>query len=316
MKQQFLRLVRRLPIGAARQEALLFFLKLGYWPDFESPKTFNEKINHRKLFSADSLVVTCSDKIAVRNYVTERIGDEFLIPVLYTGDSITGDQLHALGDYIVAKPSHDSKSTEIIVSNSPEVAHRAATRLRAKLDTDYGKLTNQFAYSQIRPGILVEKMIVEAGKQTPDDYKIFCFRQPDGSTKMFVEVHRNREQPGYKIAWFDENLEAIAMRGSEYETRPFPCPGSWPRMKELALALSEDFAHVRVDFYCVDDQIYFGELTFFDGGGRTEYSRAGQVRHDLDREMGRLWCSAAELPSPARTNGATHISGSLTHGAS
>ncbi len=294
MKKLLIHLVRKLPVGPTRQEALLFFLKLGYWPDFKSPKTFNEKINHRKLSSADGLMVECMDKIAVRDYVEEKIGEDYLIPLLYTGESITWDRLHALGDNIVAKPSHDSKSTEIIRTNTPKVAWKAAVRLRAKLATDFGKKTNQFPYCSVRRRILVEKMLIVEDKVTPDDFKIFCFKQPDGSTRMFVELHENREQPDYKVAWFDADLEPISMRGSEYVTRSFPCPGKWPQMREIAETLSADFDHVRIDLYHVDGRIHFGEMTFLDGGGRTEYSRVGGERHDFDREMGALWTMAPD----------------------
>ena len=296
MKNLLLKLIRTFPVGSVLQEKLLFVLKLGYWPDFESPKTFNEKINHRKLFRRDELMVSCTDKIAVRDYVAARIGSEVLIPVLYSGESITAEQLHSLGDDIVAKPSHDSKSTEIIRRNTPELACAAAARLQAKLKADYGKQTNQFAYCDVPRKILVEKMLIEEGKVTPDDYKIFCFRQADGSIKTYVEIHENREQPNYRVSWFDANLEPMLLRGDDYVTGPFPCPETWPRMRRIAETLAADFDHVRVDLYQVEKRIYFGELTFFDGGGRTEYSLVGGERHDLDRDLGRLWTVAPLLP--------------------
>ena len=289
MKNLLLKLIRSLPIGVVRQEKLLFFLKLGYWPDFRSPRTFNEKINCRKLFSEDDLMVSCMDKVAVRDYVADKIGDEYLIPLLFTGESISAEQLHALGDNIVAKPSHDSKSTEIIHVNTADVARAAAARLQAKVKIDFGKQTNQFAYSKVPPRILVEKMLVDETKVTPDDFKIFCFRQPDGSTKMHIEVHENREQSDYKVAVFNENLDPIELTANEYGTGAFPCPEYWPRMRAIAERLSVDFDHVRIDLYLIEDRIYFGEMTFFDGGGRTDYSTVGGVRNDLDFELGRIW---------------------------
>jgi len=296
MKKHLVNLIRSLPIGVILQEKLLFFLKLRYWPNFASPSTFNEKINHRKLFVTDKFMVSCMDKIAVRDHVAAKIGPEILIPVLYTGESITAEQLLALGDDIVAKPSHDSKSTEIIRSNTSEIATAAAARLQAKLNTDFGKQTNQFAYCEVPPKILVEQMLIEANKVTPDDYKIFCFRQADGSIEMFIELHENREQPDYRVAWFDAGLEPIRILGDDYVTCSFPCPEKWPQMRTVAETLSADFDHVRIDLYHVDNQIYFGEMTFFDGGGRTEYSTQDGNRHDLDREMGRLWTMAGEFP--------------------
>jgi len=234
-------------------------------------------------------MVLCSDKVKVRDFVLEKIGEEYLIPVLYTGESISADQLCALGNDIVAKASHDSNSYEIIRHNTPEVAKAATGRLQAKLKTDYGKEGNQFLYSLIQPQIIVEKMLIEKEKVTPDDFKIFCFRQADGSVKMLIELHENRQQPDYRVAWYDEDLESILLRGDLYEARPFPCPDRWPRMQKIAQSLSEGFDHVRIDLYYVNEQIYFGEMTFLDGGGRTEYSRFGGGKHDFDHELGSLW---------------------------
>lgn len=289
LKNSLLKMIRRLPMSPLLQESWLFALKLGYWPNLKAPRTFNEKINWRKLQPGDSLIALCSDKIAVREYVAERIGPRYLIPLLYEGASITAEQLHGLGDDIVAKPNHDSKSTEIIRKNSPEIAREAAARLRGKLEIDYGRSTNQFAYSLIQPRILVEKMLVDADKRTPDDYKIFCFRQPDGSIKMYLELHEDREQSSYRASWYDELLNPLLLKGSDYRARNFPCPEAWPEMRAIAAQLARDFDHVRIDLYRVDGTIFFGEMSFFDGGGRTEYSKIGGERHDLDKEMGDCW---------------------------
>jgi hypothetical protein len=132
-------------------------------------------------------------------------------------------------------------------------------------------------------------MLVDEVKGTPDDFKIFCFRQPDGSMRMFIEVHEYRDRPEYQVAWFDEQLEPIPLRGSIYRTCPFPCPEQWPAMRAIAEELAREFDHVRIDLYFTGNRIFFGEMTFLDGGGRTEYSRLGEKRHDLDSEMGNLW---------------------------
>ena len=44
-------------------------------------------------------------------------------------------------------------------------------------------------------------------------------------------------------------------------------PINFDRMKVLAAKLSSGFPHLRVDFYEVNDNLYVGELTFFQGGG-------------------------------------------------
>ena len=43
-------------------------------------------------------------------------------------------------------------------------------------------------------------------------------------------------------------------------------------MVSIARQLSKDFPHVRVDLYNIDGNIYFGELTFYDGSGYKGYA--------------------------------------------
>lgn len=292
MKQQALSLIRSLPMGAVHQEALLFYLKLGYWPDFANPTTYNEKLNYRKLFSRDERFTRCSDKLAVRDWVRDRIGPDCLVPLLYSGESITEQQILGLGDNLVIKASHDSRSTEIIRRNSPAIAEAAAKRIRAKLRTNYGLATNQFFYSPIQPRVLVEQLLVEGSKPTPNDYKILCFRQPDGSLKKWVDVHQDRDTPDYAISFYDERGQAIPLKGvPECRSTPpaFPCPDQWKDLLGTADALGREFDHVRVDLYCIEGAIYFGELSFCAAGGRSPYSRLGGQPHDLDRTMGAYW---------------------------
>jgi hypothetical protein len=290
MKDTIIKMIRSLPVGPTRQEALLFYLKLGYWPDFRHPRTYNEKINHRKLFSNDNRFVICSDKLAVRDFVRERIGESYLVPLLYSGGNISAEKLHSLGDDIVAKTNHDCKSAEIIRKNTAEVAAAAVERLNANLRRDYGEETNQVWYSKIEPKVLVEKMLIEEGMSVPIDYKTFSFKQPDGSFKRVIEVHQNRGYPDYSITSFDEAKRYISKCGDrDYKDLPFPCPEHWDEMLKVSDALAADFDHVRVDLYIVDGDIYFGELTFSDGGGRSVYSRSGGARNDLDWEWGGYW---------------------------
>lgn len=291
MKDTALSLIRGLPIGAVRQESILFYLKLGYWPDLVSPKTYNEKLNFRKLFVQDQRCSVCSDKLAVREWVRKRIGEEYLIPLLYSGESITGEELCALGDNIVAKANHDCMSAEIIRQNSPEIADAAAARLRAKLRVNYGRRTNQFFYSAIKPMVVVERLLSSGSKPVPDDFKILCFRQPDGSLKKWMDVHENRNTPEYRISFYGDDKRLIPLAGvpNSQNVTTFPCDEQWNHLHRIADALGQEFDHVRVDLYWVDGKIYFGELSFCGGGGRSPYSRAGGSPNDLDREIGSYW---------------------------
>ena len=48
-------------------------------------------------------------------------------------------------------------------------------------------------------------------------------------------------------------------------------PKSFDEMKRLASILSQGVPHVRVDFYDINGQVYFGELTFFHWSGTKKF---------------------------------------------
>ena len=60
----------------------LYKMKTGERLNLKHPKTFNEKIQWIKLYGITSLMRECTDKVKVRDYVKERIGEEYLKPVL------------------------------------------------------------------------------------------------------------------------------------------------------------------------------------------------------------------------------------------
>lgn len=269
------------------QEKLQFYLKLRYWPNFHQPQTFNEKIHWRRLFSQDQRYIECSDKLAVRDYIKDRIGDEFLIPLLYQGETITPDQLLELGDDIVVKVNHDCLSTKIIRQNSLQTSREICQKINQHLKDDFGQRTRQWWYSKIDRKVLVEKLILDQQGELPFDYKFLTFSQPNGDPKLFLMADFFKHSGIRHTNYYNENGELI----EELYDRGFPRLMEkknigLPRFKEMveiAKTLGREFDHVRVDLYHPDNQIYFGELTFAHGEGRRPLNKA------LDRTMGECW---------------------------
>ncbi|MDF1756671.1 MAG: ATP-grasp fold amidoligase family protein [Verrucomicrobiales bacterium] len=285
-------LIRKNPLPVTFQEKLLFFGKCRYWPDFENPRSFNEKINWRKLNSTNNLFVTCCDKLEVRDYAREKIGGEFLIPVVFEGESITPEQLHALGNDIVVKTNHDSGSVYIIRENTPEEAAQVSAKIEKSLKSNYGKETREWYYTRVKPKVYVEKLLSDEKGKIPFDLKFFVFRGKDGSPpRTVIEVDHDRGTPNHHRTFYDENGEILFFNetGVRIDTEPnhrvpFPCPKHLDEMHRVALKLAEDFDHIRVDLYHVKNRIYFGELTLSDGGGRSRWTP-----REFDFYLGELW---------------------------
>lgn len=97
------------------------------------------------------------------------------------------------------------------------------------------------------------------------DYKFYCF---DGIVRLvMINSDRNSNKPT-KADYFDRNFNWLDFTwGYQHaEVRPQK-PEKFEEMIEIAEKLAKGLPHIRVDLYECNGQIYFGELTFFDGSG-------------------------------------------------
>ncbi|MEM1441136.1 MAG: sugar-transfer associated ATP-grasp domain-containing protein [Verrucomicrobiota bacterium] len=291
MKDLALTLIRT-PLKPETAEKILFFGKMGYWPDFENPQTYNEKINWRKLRSTNERFIQCADKVAVRDYVQEKLGEEYLVPMLFCGESITPEELHELGDDIVIKANHDSGSACVIRENTLEASRAACREIEKSLSVNYGKRTNEWWYAQIPPKACVEKLVLNRDGSLAFDFKFFVFRQPDGNPpEIFIEVDFERNTPNHHRSFYTADRELLDDFGKDIVIddvpnlrRPFPEIEDYDEMLRIVRKLGEDFDHVRVDLYYTEGRIYFGELTFSEGGGRSCWNP-----RDFDKLLGECW---------------------------
>jgi len=240
------------------QEKEIFVRRAGYKPNLDNPQTFNEKIVYNKRHLRDPLMVTTSDKYAVRKYVAEKIGPEVLVPLLAVGDASL--KLWKMPRPAIAKPTNASGRIAILRTYYEVLA--AQYRMKQWLREPYGEGKNEWSYTQIDPKIVVEKLLIGEDGKLPIDYKYHCFA---GKCKL-VELHFDRLTDHTRtIYWPDWTLAPF-----EWEQRrgpDVPCPVQHTQMIEYAEILTAPFAYARADFYVVDHRVYFGEITHYPNSG-------------------------------------------------
>lgn len=82
--------------------------RLGREPELDAPRTFTEKILWRILYDRRQIWRTLRDKYRVRDFVRSRVGDQFLVPLLYVSRSPSNIPFDRLDDPYVVKPTHMS----------------------------------------------------------------------------------------------------------------------------------------------------------------------------------------------------------------
>lgn len=245
---------------------LQFRLAMGYWPDLQNPQTFNEKLQWLKLHDRNPLYTTLVDKYAVRQYIADKIGEEYLIP-LVGGPWKNADEIDfdALPEQFVLKCNHDSGGVIICKDKSKLDVEAARAKLNKRLGVNYYYANREWPYKNVEPCIIAEQYMAD-GNGELTDYKFFCFNGKADS--VMVCIDRNIGEP--KFYFFDRewNLLRYNQRGKNApEDFKLPRVDEIGEMFELANKLCAEMPFIRVDLYLVQGKIYFGELTFFSESG-------------------------------------------------
>lgn len=248
-------------------------LRMGEDIDLDHPKTFNQKLQWLKLYDNLPLKTTLADKYSVRRYVAEKIGEEYLVPLLGVWDSFDQIDFSQLPDRFVLKCTHGS-NMNIVVRDKSKLDYAMAKRKFDKwMQINYAYTRFEMNYEKIKPRILAEEML-EADEETGDipDYKLMCFH---GKVKCSFICSERFSKDGLKVTFYDSDWSVMPFE-RHYPRSQYPIskPKNYDKMVELAEKLADDLIFVRVDFYEVQGKIYFGELTFYPGSGVEEFSPA------------------------------------------
>lgn len=232
--------------------------KTGLELDLENPKTFSEKIQWLKIYDATEEKAMLSDKYAVREWVKEKIGEEYLVPIYGAWDSPDEIDFDALPDSFVLKTNHSSSWNIIVKDKSKLNIADAKRKLKRWLKMDYSFCCGlQVHYSLIKRKIIAEKYL--ENKDGLDDYKFVCFNgKPYYIWKDVGRFGKQHYRTFYDLDWKKQDFRYQYPDLDESDNPP----KALKKMTELATVLCQGFPHVRVDFYDVDGVPYFGEMTF------------------------------------------------------
>lgn len=244
---------------------LLYRANTGRWPRLKRPRTYNEKMQWLKLHDRKPLYTQLVDKFEVRRFVSEQIGEEYLIP-LVGGPWESFDQVDfdALPEQFVLKCTHDSGGLVICRDKAEldvEAAHR---RIAGSLERNYFWGGREWPYKDVPPRIIAEAYMEDENATLGlTDYKFFCF----GGTPRMLYVSQGLDNHATaNISFFDLEGREMPFRRADY--RPvegdLQLPESFPEMRGIAERLSRavDSAFVRIDLYSVRGRVYFSEITF------------------------------------------------------
>ncbi len=239
------------------------------------PSLFTELVQKRKLANRNLRMAMLADKVAVKSVVTDVLGSDWIIPTLWHGTDLPMRPEWLVP--FVLKSRHGCNQN-IFFRESTDNWLSARETAHGWLLHSYGKWLDEWLYSHIPRGLLIEPYVGESDR-LPIDYKIYTF----AGQATHIQVHLDR---GSRHRWmlFDRNWKRVSAASPD----PDPVkPGSLHAMLEAAEALGQGFDFVRNDFYEINGKPLFGEMTFYPGSGLDKFHPPS-----LDAMLGEYWLEA------------------------
>jgi len=238
--------------------------------NLQNPQTFSEKLNWYKLNGRDPLMATCADKYAVREYVASKGYADTLNELYGVYDTVSDIDLSKLPDQFVLKAAQGSHMNIIVKDKKDVCWWQAKMMMRSWLHQNIYWSGREWVYKDIPRKIIAEKYLEDDSGELRD-YKFFCYHGEP--VYLQYDVGRFSGKPHRNYYDMDFNLLAIEDGTPNYPLNEPPvAPELFKQMRKMAADLAVVFQQARVDLYVVNGKIYFGEMTFFDGGGSTVFS--------------------------------------------
>ena len=243
----------------------MYSLRMGRKLDLDNPQTFTEKLQWLKLYDRRPEYTDMVDKFAVKKIVADKIGSEYVIPLLAVWDNPDDIDFAALPEQFVLKCTHDSGLSLSICRDKSHFDFREAkTRVSRAMTKNNYLHSREWPYKNIKPRIIAEEYMQDGDSQNLPVYKFFTF---NGEPKI-IQVIQDDKTSYESIDYFDTTWKRLALRQNYPNSKvPLPRPECFDEMLELAAKLSAGIPHVRIDLYQVNGKVYFSEYTFFSDAG-------------------------------------------------
>jgi hypothetical protein len=232
-----------------------------------NPSRFTEKIQWIKLYDRTELRKEVADRLRVRRYVSDRIGDKHLVPLHEVCDKLTQKVWASLPDQFVLKANHGCEMVKIVRDKTNADYSEFKQITGNWMATNYFNIGREWVYKDLKRTILAEKLLLDENMQIPSDYKFFCFH----GEVMIIQIDFDRFG-NQKRNLYDRDFNRIEgqLLYPNFEGNVTK-PAGLDHAVDIAEALSKEFSFIRVDLYIVNSHVYFGELTNYPGNGFIEF---------------------------------------------
>ena len=271
MRRFFLRHLRKMRFLPSKFYAKVHYEYFsGKKLDLDNPQDFNAKIEWYKVFFRPKILNILVDKYEVRDYVEKTIGKQYLNEIYGVYEKAEEVPLEKLPNQFAIKATHTSSHNLIVKDKKTLNKDKAFKKFKKWLNKNqYYRIGQEWAYKDVKPRLIVEKFMKEDGKTSLVDYKFYCF---DGKAK-FIDIHMDRDED-HKQGCFDLDFNILPFgKSKNYKsiTNSIEKPSNLEEMIKCTEKLAGKLPFVRVDFYSINGQTIFGEMTFYPSDARKAF---------------------------------------------
>lgn len=261
---------------------IIYFVNFHKMINLNNPTTFNEKLQWLKLHDHNPKYTNMVDKYEAKKIVANKIGDEYIIPTLGIWNSFDEIDFNKLPNQFVLKCTHDCGGIVICKDQRYLNIRDARNKINKSMKRNYYYVGREWQYKNVKPRIIAERYMVQEGLESGlNDYKFQCF---DGKVDNIMICEGRDSERGVRYLYFSKEWNYLGYclyDDIDISTFTYPKPDRLNEMIQIAETLAEGYKELRIDLYCINGKIYFGEITLYTSSGidRT-------ITREADRKMG------------------------------
>lgn len=253
---------------------ILYYLRMHRKLHLENPQTFSEKLQWLKLYNRRPEYTMMVDKYAVKDYVANIIGKEYVIPTLGVWERPEDIEWESLPNQFVLKTTHGGGSVGVVICRNKETfdKEKAIRLLKKSLKQDIYAELREWPYKNVRKRIIAEPLMVNDGQENGDlpDYKFFCFNGEPHYCQVIKDRHTEETIDFFDVDWQHQEFVGLNPAAGPAAGPAAVCPSKpllYDKMLQIAKMLSENTPFSRIDLYEIKGKVYFGEITFYPASG-------------------------------------------------
>jgi len=253
----------------------------GRKPRIDAPSGFNERMLHRIVYDRDPRLKTLCDKLAMREFIRERAGADFVVPLLGVWDDAASIAWKELPPRFVLKPNHSSGPVAIVRTDADRDPAALAAKAAEWLREDFFDVNLEWGYRDLPRRVFAEPLLAGPDGGPPPEVHVMVFH---GKAACICVLTGRKLTPGRRENWFDPCARPMPMSAAEPIGEFVLTAKDAAAVVLVAERTAAGFDHLRVDTYLTDAGVKIGELSPYASAGRAAWQPP-----EWDDKLGRLW---------------------------